>query len=826
MLLEQILKLLEEHKANLNHFLLSVDEPSDRVNQLIESRLEYLECLKHTVDTEEIAIAYPDELYDDDSQISIIEYEIIRFNRELLKIAKSMAKDITYTCCVATVEHIFDFIDGNKKIQSLTIDAEYLSSKFLLSEYFIFLLNRATNFYRLQAAVGEQDEDDRIDVDEVCEHLSSCLGDNRLLLIVWTCGIFFYKNRADSGFKHFDHMTVYESILNEQKNHIIYMAEDFISDLSTQEKFNLETIYKGILARHIVYTNNSLDRSDAYHSNITLSRINCDQEFDGWRIIDYAAMYGDEIIIREIIRGGFDINARNSANLRAIEIAIQYGQDTAILALLNIELGVTEGFILSDSQRAHINTHTHEDFGAKTLLEHAIQHNKPSCVRLLLQLGMDPNQSSRQIAFWSVQSPLRYALGLYHCDCALILMQENIELPVDYDFESYNYAAIKTFIEYKKSVERWIDTNNIDQLNAEIGMGRIKHGFLTIDNMSLAFYAFLQKKYDIFALLRSKGFSLRECEQSTTVVGGLSDTDKKLLKSAITNVVHQKSYSTVIFLLSKSRVLQDKQHYYDYLKNIYNYLVQIPNILYMLQVLEYGGNPLDIIFDFESANVEQISASPGLAVVGSCEYKNGIIYIGGKVDHQELLGTVAHELTHQAMQYVFNFDSNPFSNNNAADTLPIKDRLQSCINEAKHKSKDDIIKRVFTVYKEKDWNAEIIVRVPHILAKYGNSVGMQILEKEVPLLYEFYSEHTISECKAYVENIKQRGVNHSAISPELSLDLLTQQEGSSLLLDFHAYIAENESIMPVCVALLGVLVGYFSAPYVDEFVSRRFFSAC
>jgi len=122
----------------------------------------------------------------------------------------------------------------------------------------------------------------------------------------------------------------------------------------------------------------------------------------------------------------------------------------------------------------------------------------------------------------------------------------------------------------------------------------------------------------------------------------------------------------------------------------------------------------EIIFDFDSDSIVDLDPTRSSGTEGSCYYREGRIYIGAK-EESKLLGILAHELTHLAMQVCYDNECNPYKESDEQT----KSEFGKIVSQCREKNgMDSIIKRVFTVYGESNWPAELIVRVPHLLAHY------------------------------------------------------------------------------------------------------------
>lgn len=747
---KQIQALIEEHRR----FLIKLqNEYADdgEAASIIEERLVYLDTL--AVESTQFRIRDPD-IYDDVVARGPLAYSIARFNRAFSKLTSDFATDITLSNHMPTSGDVCDIIeDHTKKLKILTIDAEYFDSELLLNPFFVEAVNAAPNFYYLDAAIGEQGEYDEVDEEDVCNFLSEQLSHDKFFLIKWTCGKVFFKNTGESDVK---------CILYDE---VVAYGDDFSEDdfqTSLENKFDIGLIYKGIGAGYISYSGPEL--SMYYDFPPDIACIDSAQEFDGWRIIDYAAKHGDMLVIQEMTKCGHGISTKNSIGESALEIAVEHGCPNSIIALLDLVLPLAENSILPPLTQQLLEKEA--EVTGYTPLASAAKAGKYENIRLLLRLGADPNKKCR-----GGETAIGFALDNGHYGIALALLEMGAKFPDTPDLSAIGDGPLEALCEARLDIENRIKAGDINEIKRLVACEKLPHRFITKDNCSALFLAYSNNQFGIYAFLRTNGFALLDEEQNRVAIDLLTEPERQQMKREMVAAVNRPSYSTVIFLLSKSRILQADPRYFDRVKEMFTTLVDIDEIKAVFEVLEYAGKSIDIIFDFDSSNIEEISASVGSQVAGSCDFNDGRIFIGASVaDPMELLGTLAHELTHQAMQILYENSCNPFP---ADDSLPIKVLQMSVdqvIREAKEKACDDIIKRVFTVYKQKDWPAEIIVRVPHILAKYGDYQGREILEKETPLLLKFYDNRIFTACKSFVIQKQKRG-----LSEDLSLETKLSQ---------------------------------------------------
>lgn len=152
---------------------------------------------------------------------------------------------------------------------------------------------------------------------------------------------------------------------------------------------------------------------------------------------------------------------------------------------------------------------------------------------------------------------------------------------------------------------------------------------------------------------------------------------------------------------------------------------------------------LEIIFDFNKQNVVGMDSTASSGDTGRTYNNRGLILMA-VANHKEnffkIIGTLAHELTHYAMQLIYENNCNPYGPNEKETRAKLDAIEENLIELYEH---DTIIGNVFKFYKDRDvWHAEIIVRVLHLVARYRNNREQlkKIEESYEKDLFDFYRE--------------------------------------------------------------------------------------
>ncbi|XP_064464155.1 uncharacterized protein LOC135375368 [Ornithodoros turicata] len=155
---------------------------------------------------------------------------------------------------------------------------------------------------------------------------------------------------------------------------------------------------------------------------------------------------------------------------------------------------------------------------------------------------------------------------------------------------------------------------------------------------------------------------------------------------------------------------------------------------------------LDILFDYNSENVQGITGCSDSGVLGLADYEKQRISIGGGATEAEVRGTFIHESCHLALHLVYRNDGKPYSREDTEK----EQRYRAILDDMKRR-KDDVDVLIRPAFMKNE-EQEAIVRIPHILTQYGSDHGNRVLEKEVPELRKFFENTVIPDMQKYIQN--------------------------------------------------------------------------
>lgn len=199
-------------------------------------------------------------------------------------------------------------------------------------------------------------------------------------------------------------------------------------------------------------------------------------------------------------------------------------------------------------------------------------------------------------------------------------------------------------------------------------------------------------------------------------------------------------------LLSKSQDHSKRDEYFPAMVHYYEALDTIPQVHPILKITakSYETN---IHFDFNNAGVSRyfpLEKNSLGKFVSSGDIHN--CYIGAKRNELEVLATLAHELTHCALQLAYKNDSKPYSTLTETGTLQMEIYQEIVRTYITLEHGYSEVKEVYYLYEPHTWEAELIVRVPQLLALLKDEPWKaRIFEFRLKKLYRFFVDKVIKD---------------------------------------------------------------------------------
>lgn len=192
-------------------------------------------------------------------------------------------------------------------------------------------------------------------------------------------------------------------------------------------------------------------------------------------------------------------------------------------------------------------------------------------------------------------------------------------------------------------------------------------------------------------------------------------------------------------LVSKSRLgFRSDQKNFEKIQRWFMQLNGHSMISKVLKVVANAGQ-LDIVFDFNRNSIEEMDPTATNNVTARTYHKQGHILIASGLEEEtQVLGVLAQELTHYAMQLVYNNKCLPFHRNDKERQDQFKD-----IAVMYSVTQDSVLRKVYECYDE-CWDevlCELIARVPQLVAMHLNdSAALEAKRQEFNFLFSFFEE--------------------------------------------------------------------------------------
>lgn len=274
-------------------------------------------------------------------------------------------------------------------------------------------------------------------------------------------------------------------------------------------------------------------------------------------------------------------------------------------------------------------------------------------------------------------------------------------------------------------------------------------------NESAASTALKAEQFGIYEFLISHGVCLGPHEDLSEILGqqqliDCHDGRRVMMKKIVLHEMHKKYFKQpfanhLMALLSHSHVgfetaQVEHRGLFKHIKEAYELLDQVEIITPILKLVS-KSKFFRIIFDFNRDSVSYVDPLTCKNTKGTSYFKSGYIYIGAKglleeLSKFEVLGTLAHELTHYAMQLVYENYCKPYRGYDLEAFRVFDNIAMVCEFQKTFELK---ILSVFN-YPRPQQHAELIVRVPHLSALYMNDQEkLENLRKAFSELFNYFT---------------------------------------------------------------------------------------
>ncbi|CAG9811014.1 unnamed protein product [Chironomus riparius] len=195
----------------------------------------------------------------------------------------------------------------------------------------------------------------------------------------------------------------------------------------------------------------------------------------------------------------------------------------------------------------------------------------------------------------------------------------------------------------------------------------------------------------------------------------------------------------------------------EHVLNAYKFLNSTPFLNVILMVVA-SSTKVRSVFDFNRDSVYMADPTVPSNTKGMF-YLSGRVYIGAQqlldeATKNEVYATLAHEFCHYATDLTYGNFAKPYAKNDSKTRQQFEEISQKCQQQQGFEEYIDI---VFQHYPPAVQHAELIVRVPHLIALYSNDPERlkEVREKFIEL-FEFYETKVYPEMQEALPKINQQ----------------------------------------------------------------------
>lgn len=471
------------------------------------------------------------------------------------------------------------------------------------------------------------------------------------------------------------------------------------------------------------------------------------------------AAYNNNIMCLKFLRlFEFNLSEPTNENKKLLETAARSCDYQGFLALLDLpfDCDITEFLLVIESLEVLYQNNSE----GYNLLMVASESGNAEAVNLLTKCTYDVNQKKDL-----KETAASLAWQKENYEIFVKLLQENSLFPKDFHekFKSQKgRGKVKTVLNYLSDLNSFhesIKRGRIDRVEEFlVNHPTTRHAYNT-KNESAAAIALKSEQFAVYDFLISQGIVLGPHEDIAEILSvqekvDCHDNRRTMMKKLCLHEIHKKYFKEplekhVMILLSHSTVGFDVPHdeqrsLFKYIKEAYESLNRVEEISKILQIVT-NAKFFRVVFDFKRDSVAFVDPITNKQTKGASYYNSGYIYVGARgllteERRHEVLGTLAHELTHYAMQLVYENQCRPYRDNDY-ETIKAFDTIATLCEF--YKEKEPKITYVYN-YSKAFQHGELIVRVPHLMALYMNdNEKLDQCRRTFKELFNFFQDKTL-----------------------------------------------------------------------------------
>lgn len=398
-----------------------------------------------------------------------------------------------------------------------------------------------------------------------------------------------------------------------------------------------------------------------------------------------------------------------------------------------------------------VHPHLIADHRDYNLLLQAAEEGNDHVVKILCKMKLEAQHPQQDI------NAQMLAWNKKHFDVILTLLTDNLPFPPSFNDKECS-KDIKKFIATNEELHEAIKAKNESKVSEILAENPKNSHFFNINNESAAKIALKCKFFSLYELLVSNKVYLGNHEAFNNIWGDFSETERKILRE-----IH---FKHSIFSPEKhlhdialnSGAAHDDPEAKEKL-NLAQYAFRILNGIPLIQIILMivaASKKFKIIFEFKRDSVHVADPTADASSRGLF-YTEGRIYIAAwhilqQSTEKEAFGTMAHELCHFAIYKVFENMAKPYYRKDKAGKEKFKEISRICKSK---RGIEPIIDYVYDEYPPSMQHAELIVRVPHLIALYHDQPEkLATIREDFKELFTFYEKIVVPEMKRMLPKIE------------------------------------------------------------------------
>ncbi|GAB6025340.1 hypothetical protein CHUAL_010750 [Chamberlinius hualienensis] len=493
-------------------------------------------------------------------------------------------------------------------------------------------------------------------------------------------------------------------------------------------------------ALHLAAVNNNKPMVDYLLNKYKIDDDECSDDL--WSPLQAVAMYGQLDMFKYLIQNGENPNEILNSKVNALHFAsLNKEMDIFDYLVKNCDLNVDgKGCFCSP-------LHIMAEYGHIDKIDHCIEKYGAN----IYENSVDGRNALHFAAANGQLDTVNYLITKHKIPTNLKCNNADAEFPLH--MKDIN-ESLRNFVDDRNNLHEMIKHGKVSDCLNLLGKLEKSKFYLNSSNESALLTAIdtvnsirrndLEKQngveaeqiLEIFARLRINGLQFKN-QIEMRCIREMIDQDRETLKFKLDQISSTLKNSSVLYLLSKTKKLNCEMDEIDRAKfeRWYKNLTEVKTVDVIFSVVE-NCDYLSILYDFNDDSV--CSANPtvlrksGIVIRGLTIESEGKVYIGAKQDETIVLGTIAHELTHVAMNMVFDNEGKPYYKDTDSEITMIADQLYENRDKI-----DKILSNAFT-YEKPSWTRELIARVPQMLValikdKYPQKRLIIILNKSITI---------------------------------------------------------------------------------------------